>query len=80
MRQLGNQYRNLNRLRRKADKRLNTTKGIQKRKRRCVEIESVFGNIKQNHHFKRFMLRGIDKVSIETGLIAIAHNIRKKIA
>jgi transposase len=71
---------NLNRLRSKADKRLNTTKGIEKRKQRCVEIESVFGNIKQNHHFRRFMLRGIDKVSIETGLIAIAHNIRKKIA
>jgi hypothetical protein len=29
---------------------------------------------------KRFMLRGIQKVSIETGLIALAHNLRKKAA
>ncbi|WP_438940068.1 transposase, partial [Chitinophaga hostae] len=40
----------------------------------------VFGNIKQNHHFRRFMLRGIEKVEIETGLLALAHNLRKKIA
>jgi hypothetical protein len=38
----------------------------------------VFGNIKSNHHFKRFMLRGIQKVNIETGLLALAHNLRKK--
>jgi imidazole glycerol phosphate synthase subunit HisF len=40
----------------------------------------VFGNIQNNHHFKRFMLRGIEKVSIETGLVALAHNLRKKTA
>ncbi|MGN8037435.1 transposase, partial [Chitinophaga sp. 22321] len=32
------------------------------------------------HHFRRFMLRGIEKVEIETGLLALAHNLRKKIA
>jgi len=71
---------NLNRLRDKADKRLKTARGIKKRKQRCIEIETVFANIKQNHHFKRFMLRGIDKVTVETGLLALAHNLRKKIA
>jgi transposase len=71
---------NLNRLRKKADKRLKTKRGILKRKQRCIEIESVFANIKQNHHFRRFMLRGIEKVTIETGLLALAHNLRKKIA
>jgi hypothetical protein len=40
----------------------------------------VFANIKHNHLFKRFMLRGIEKVTIETGLLALAHNLRKKIA
>ena len=71
---------NLNRLRRKADKRLKTKRGIQKRKQRCWDTEPVFGNIKHNHQFKRFMLRGIEKVRIETGLLALAHNLRKKIA
>jgi transposase len=71
---------NLKRLKSRADKRLKTKRGIAKRKQRCFEVESVFGNIKQNHHFRRFMLRGIEKVEIETGLLALAHNLRKKIA
>jgi transposase len=71
---------NLNRLRRQADKRLKSKRGIQKRKQRCWDTEPVFAHIKHNHHFKRFMLRGIEKVSIETGLLALAHNLRKKIA
>ncbi len=71
---------NLNRLRQQADKRLLTKRGIQKRKQRCFDTEPVFANIKYNHHFKRFMLRGIDKVMVETGLLALAHNLRKKAA
>jgi transposase len=71
---------NLNRLKQKADKRLKTKRGIRKRKQRCFDTEPVFAAIKHNHHFKRFMLKGIEKVSIETGLLALAHNLRKKIA
>lgn len=71
---------NLIRLRNKADKRLKSKRGIQKRKQRCWDTEPVFANIKHNHQFKRFMLRGIDKVSVETGLLALAHNLRKKMA
>jgi len=37
-------------------------------------------NLKNNHHFRRFMPGGKDKVSIETGLLALAHNLRKKAA
>jgi transposase len=70
----------LNRLKQKANKRLKSKRGIQKRKQRCCDTEPVFGNIKYNHHFKRFMLRGIDKVTVETGLLALAHNLRKKVA
>ncbi|WP_410493427.1 transposase [Chryseobacterium sp. 7] len=33
--------------------------------------------MKYNKGFKRFFLRGQIKVEIETGLIAIAHNLRK---
>jgi transposase len=71
---------NWNRLKQKAEKRLKSKRGIQKRKQRCFDTEPVFANIKHNHHFKRFMLRGLEKVSIETGLLALAHNLRKKIA
>ena len=71
---------NYMRLKRKADKRLKTNKGIQKRKQRCFDTEPVFANIKYNHSFRRFMLRGLDKVTVETGLLALAHNLRKKAA
>lgn len=71
---------NLNRLRAQAVKRLNTKKGIQKRKQRCYDVEPVFAAIKHNHHFNRFMLRGLEKVNVETGLLALAHNLRKKAA
>jgi hypothetical protein len=70
----------LNHLKQKADKRLKTNRGIQKRKQRCFDVEPVFANIKHNHQFKRFMLRGIEKVSVEAGLLALAHNLRKKTA
>lgn len=71
---------NYYRLKEKADKRLKSKRGIQKRKQRCFDTEPVFANIKHNHHFKRFMLRGLDKVAVETGLLALAHNLRKKAA
>jgi transposase len=71
---------NLNRLKAKAEDRLKSQTGIEKRKRRCYDVEPVFANIKNNHGFKRFMLRGIHKVTVETGLLAMAHNLRKKAA
>lgn len=71
---------NLNRLKRQAYELLNSPEGIEKRKKRCFDVEPTFGNIKQNHGFKRFLMRGKDKVEIEWGLIAIAQNLRKKAA
>jgi transposase len=70
----------LNEYKRKATERLTSEKGIYYRKRRPVDVEPVFGNIKSNHGFRRFMLRGKEKVHIETGLLALAHNLRKKAA
>lgn len=66
----------------KTQAKLNLTseRGIQRRKNRPADIEQVFAQIKHNKHFKRFLLRGKDKVTIETGLIAIAHNLAKKAA
>jgi hypothetical protein len=45
--------------------------------RRKVEVESAFGHIKGNRSFRRFSLRGLEKVHIEFGIVALAHNILK---
>jgi transposase len=45
--------------------------------RRKTEPEPVFGHLKWNRDFKRFLLRGLDKVRIEWGLLSFAHNILK---
>lgn len=71
---------NLNCHRKKVTTLLNSKEGIDKRKQRCHDVETVFGNIKHNHGFRRFMLRGKEKVEIEWGLLAIAQNIRKRAA
>lgn len=67
----------LNRLRGEASKRLLSERGIENRKQRPVDVEPVFGNVKHNWGFRRFSLRGKEKVEIETGLIAMAHNLKK---
>lgn len=64
----------------KMKEKLTSEEGIRQRKKRCADVEPVFGNIKNNHGFKRFLLRGLDKVDIETGLLAIAQNLRKRAA
>lgn len=68
---------NLVRLKAKAKQKLLSSQGIAHRKQRCWDVEAVFGNIKQNMNFKRFLLRGMDKVETEIGLIAMAHNLKK---
>lgn len=47
------------------------------KKQRSTEIESCFGDIKHNMGFRRFHLRGLDKVKTEFALVAMAHNLRK---
>ncbi|WP_453991413.1 transposase [Bacillus nitroreducens] len=37
----------------------------------------MFGHIKGNRSFRRFSLRGLDKVYVEFGIVALAHNILK---
>jgi transposase len=64
------------RYKQKARELLTSDEGIEKRKQRW-QVEAVFGNIKQNKGFRRFFLRGIEKVNIEIGLLAIAHNLQR---
>jgi hypothetical protein len=65
------------RLRKKAQELLTSEKGRQLRKRRAVEVETVFGEIKSNHGFKRFNLRSTRKVAVEWGLLVIGYNIQR---
>jgi len=75
-RQLHVNHRN-NAFRADARKLLDSPLGETLRKRRSIEVESVFGNIKSNYGVTRFSLRGLDKVNLEWGLHSIAHNMRK---
>jgi transposase len=68
------------RLKQKVVARLLSDQGIAYRKRRCHDVETVFANLKHNKGYRRFMLRGKEKVLIEMGLLAIAHNLKKKTA
>ena len=68
---------NLKKHRQKARAKLLSEKGLAHRCQRPADVEAVFGNIKQNKKFTRFGLRGIEKVLIEAGLIALAHNLAK---
>lgn len=60
-----------------AREKLVSDRGRRLRARRGVEAETVFGRIKQDWGFRRFTLRGIEKVKTEWGLLCIAHNIAK---
>lgn len=58
--------------------RLRSEEGYMLSVRRMVEPESVFGQIKNNRGFRRFLLRGLQKVSLEVGWLCLAHNLLKK--
>ncbi|MFX3661614.1 MAG: transposase [Ectobacillus sp.] len=64
----------------KGRERLESERGQALYRQRKIDIEGVFGQIKQNRGFRRFVLRGLPKTSVEWGLICVAHNLLKKAA
>ena len=46
-------------------------------KKRSTECETVFGQVKGNLKFRRFNLRGKEKVGIEWGLLMIGYDIKQ---
>jgi len=44
---------------------------------KASEGESAFGNLRRNMGFTRLVLRGMDKVAIETWLLATAMTLKK---
>lgn len=63
--------------RKRASRLLRTPEGSRLRRRRPVDVETAFGDIKRNLGFTRFTLRGLEKVSHEWRLVSCGHNIRK---
>lgn len=63
--------------RKQAREKLMSEQGLYYRSKRPIEPEAVFGQIKFNNKFNRFTLKGLEKVEIEFGLVAISHNLRK---
>ncbi len=47
------------------------------RGKRAEYSEGIFGQIKWNMGFKRFLLRGLEKVDLEWGLLCFALNIKR---
>lgn len=63
--------------RQQARENLTSEEGKKLRSLRGVEVESVFGRLKEDWGFHRFLLRGIEKVKTEFGLLCIAQNMAK---
>jgi transposase len=63
--------------RRQARENLTSQEGQRLRAERSTEVETVFGHVKHNMGFRRFHLRGLEKVKTEWGLVSIAHNMQK---
>lgn len=68
------------RFKQQARERLRSEKGKELSVKRMTEPESVFGQIKNNRGFRRFLLRGLPKVSLEVGWLSLAHNLLKRAA
>jgi transposase len=57
--------------------RLTSERGRKYRSQRPIDVEAVFGIIKGNRNYRKFLLRGLEKVEIEVGLLALSHNLSK---
>lgn len=67
----------LNELKAQAKKLLTSEKGLEHRSKRAVEVEAVFGQLKNNNKFNRFTFKGLEMVELEFLLMALGHNLRK---
>lgn len=67
----------LDRFRKQARENLDSERGIHLRKKRSVDVEPPFGDIKFNQGYSRLRLRGLKKANVEVGLLAIVHNTKK---
>jgi hypothetical protein len=64
------------RFKQQVQEKLRSKEGYALSVRRMIEPD-VFGQIKNNRGFRRFLLRGLPKVSLEVGWLSLAHNLLK---
>ena len=64
-------------LREQMKRKLNTEAGRALYRRRKAIVEPVFGQIKEWRGFRRFWLRGLEKVRAEWKLVCLTHNLLK---
>lgn len=57
--------------------RLTSERGKKYRSQRPVDVEAVFGIIKGNRNYRKFLTRGLENVETEVGLLSLAHNLNK---
>ncbi len=72
--ELSNTFMNL---RAESAANISTAKGILLRINRSIQVEGVFGGIKEDHGFRRFLLRGKKNVRCEFILMSLGHNVNK---
>ena len=70
----------LRRYKQLAREKLTSPKGFEHRSKRPVEVEAVFGQIKWNKGYKRCRHKGLEKIVMDFGILAIAFNIGKMIS
>jgi transposase len=59
------------------DQKLRTPEGRRRYLRRQASVEPVFGIIKKVLGFEQFLLRGLEKVSLEWTLVCVAYNLKR---
>jgi hypothetical protein len=65
------------RLKNKARKVLEDERYKKLQKQRSVEVETVFGQIKGNQGYRRFLVRGMPKIATEWGLLVFGYNLKQ---
>ena len=60
-----------------AEERISTERGILLRVNRSIQVEGVFGVLKQDYGFRRFLTRGKKNNETRLFILAIAFNIQK---
>jgi hypothetical protein len=63
--------------RERMERRLSTERGRRLYRRRSVIVEPVFGQMKDQQDFRRFLRRGMKAVESEAALVATCHNLLK---
>ncbi len=65
------------RLRKQSQKNITTRTGTVLRMNRSIQVEGVFGILKQNYGFRRFLSKGKINVKTEFTLLCLGYNFNK---